>query len=108
MKFAFKLKRDISFPCKGSLPSQTQDEFDDFLINFQPALSDIIASNPLFVLTTNDFNARAANWWRNDMTTTESTKIDSLTTSYFTIPISDLTHIFPYSSVYIDLIAFVQ
>ena len=42
------------------------------------------------------------------MATTEGTKIVSLTTSYFNIPISDSTHIFPYSSVYIDLTALTQ
>ena len=61
-------------------PSHAHDEFDDFLLNFEQ-ICDIIARNPLFLLLTNDFNATAANWWWNDMTTTEGTKTDSLTTS---------------------------
>ena len=48
----------------GSLyrsPSQTQDECDIFLINFEQLISDIITKNPLFVLITGDFNVRSLN-----------------------------------------------
>ena len=54
------------------LPSQTQDEFDIFLINFEQLIGDfIIAKNPLFVLITGDFNVRSSNWWKNDLSTSE-------------------------------------
>ena len=36
----------------------------------------------IFVQATSNLNVRVADWWRNDMTTTEGTKIDSLTTLY--------------------------
>ena len=42
-------------------PSQTQDECDIFLINFEQLISDIITKNPLFVLITGDFNVRSLN-----------------------------------------------
>ena len=44
------------------LPSQTQNEFDMFLINFEQLIGDIIAKNSLFVIT-GDFNVRSTNWW---------------------------------------------
>ena len=74
MKFVSEIKKG----CIASLyrsPSQTHDEFDDFLLNFEQVSCGIIARNPLFDLVTGDFNARAGNWWRNNMNTTEGTKI---------------------------------
>ena len=76
-------------------PSQTHDEFDNLLLNFEQFLCDIIARNPFFVLITGDFNATTAKLWRNDTATTEVTKIDSITTSYsFSQIISDPAYIF--------------
>ena len=40
--------------------SQTHDEFDDFLLNFEQFLCDAIARNPYFVLIIGDFNAKTA------------------------------------------------
>ena len=60
--------------------SQTHDEFEDFLLNFEQVLC--IARNPCFVLITAYFNDRIAKWWKNDTTSTEGTKIDSTITSY--------------------------
>ena len=58
-----------------------------------------------FVLITGDLNARAVKWCRNDMTTTEGTKIDSVTTSYgFSQNISNPSNILPNSYSCIDLI----
>ena len=44
------------------LPSQTKNEFDMFLINFEQLIGDIIAKNSFFVIT-GDFNVRSTNWW---------------------------------------------
>ena len=86
-------------------PSQTQDEFDNFLTSFEKLIGDIIAKSPSFVLITGDFNARSTNWWKNDLSTSEGTQINSLTTSYgLSQIISDPTHILPNSSSCIDLI----
>ena len=86
-------------------PSQTQDEFDIFLINFKQLIGDIIAKKPLFVLITDDFNVRTTNWWKNGLSTSEGTQVDSLTTFYgLSQIIPDPTHILPNSSSCIDLI----
>ena len=83
--------------CMGSLyrsPSQTQDQFDILLINFEQLIGDAIAKNPLFLLITGDFNVRSANWWKNDLCTSEGTQVDSFTTSHgLTQIIFDSTHI---------------
>ena len=60
---------------------------------------------PLFVLITGDFNVRSTNWWKNDLSMSEGTQVDSLTTFYgLSQIISDPTHILPNSSSCIDLI----
>ena len=48
---------------------QTNYKFDDFLLNFEQVLCDIIARNPFSVLIIVDFNVRTAKWWRNDKVT---------------------------------------
>ena len=101
---SFKNKRGYVVSLYRS-PSQTPDEFNNFLTSFEKSIGDIIAKNPSFVLITGDFNARSTNWWKNDLSTSEGTQIDSLTTSYdLSQIISDQTHILPNSSSCIDLI----
>ena len=74
-------------------------------MSFEQLIGDNIAKNPLFVLITGDFNVRPTNWWKNDLSTSEGTQVDSLTTSYgLSQIISDTTHILPNSSSCIDLI----
>ena len=68
-------------------------------------IGDIIAKNPLFVLITGNVNVRSSNWWKNDLSTSEGTQFDSLTTSYgLSRIISDPTHILPNSFSCTDLI----
>ena len=85
--------------------SHSIDRQVNFLINFEQLISDIITKNPLFVLITGDFNVRSSNWWKNDLSMSEVTQVDSLTTSYgLSKVISDPTHILPNSSSCIGLI----
>ena len=74
-------------------------------MSFEQLIGDIIAKNPLFVLITSDFNVRSINWWKNDLSTSEGTQVDSLTAFYgLSQIISDPTHILPNLSSCIDLI----
>ena len=51
------------------------------------------------------FNVRSTNRWKNDLSTSEGTEVDSLTPSYcLSQIISDPTHIVPNSTSCIDLI----
>ena len=67
-------------------------------------MGDIIAKIPFFVLITYDLNVWTTKWWKN-LSTSESTQIDSLNISYsLNQNISDQTHILPNSSSCIDII----
>ena len=86
-------------------PSQTQDEFDSFLIGFEQLIGENIAKNPLLVLIADNVNVGSSNWWKNDLSTSGGTQVDSLTTSCgLSQIISNPTDILPHSSSYIDLI----
>ena len=41
-------------------PSQSKDEFDQFLLNFEQLISDIMSQNRHFLLVTGDFNFRSS------------------------------------------------
>ena len=75
-------------------------------MNFEQLIGDLIAKDPLFVLITGDLNVRKTNWWwKNDLSTSEGTQVDLLTTSYgLSQIISDPTHILPNSYSCNDLI----
>ena len=86
-------------------PSQTNDEFDTFLSNFQMLLNDINNRKPSLSVVTGDFNSRCSSWWSNDINTREGLKLLSLTSSNgFTQLIHESTHIQANSSSCIDLV----
>ena len=62
-------------------PSQSKDEFDQFLLNFEQLTSDRMNQNLHFILVTGDFNLRSSSWWKNDVTTSESNQVDAITSS---------------------------
>ena len=86
-------------------PSQSQEEFYDFLFLLDQLLSDMVSQNPIFLLVTGDFNARNSSWWKNNCVTREGNKIKSLTCAYgLSQLISDSTHILQNSSSCINVI----
>ena len=86
-------------------PSQSSDEFDDFLRSFEGIIDNINQCNPYFTLITGDFNARCNRWWENDSNNTEGVSIDNLTSSYgLKQLIAEPIHILPTSSSFIDLL----
>ena len=86
-------------------PSQTNDEFDTFLSNFQMLLNDINNRKPSLSVVTGEFNSICSSWWSNDINTTEGLKLLSLTSSNgFTRLIHEPTHIQANSSSCIDLV----
>ena len=58
-------------------PSQSTDEFDEFLRGFEDETDYINQCNPYFTLITGDFNARCNRWWENDSNNTEGVSIDN-------------------------------
>ena len=86
-------------------PSQSPDEFDEFLNNFENLLNVITSHKVDFIFILGDFNARTPSWWKNDSSTSEGTRIEALTSFYgLTQIISEPTHILQNSASCIDLI----
>ena len=86
-------------------PSQTKDEFENFIKNFELNLEHIASKSPFLILVLGDFNARMQGWYQNDITTFEGCKID-IATSQFGLSqiIKEPTHILSNSTSCINLI----
>ena len=63
-------------------PGQTSDEFNSFITNLGKIVVNISRSNLHFVLITDDFNSKSANWSSNDTTTAEGAQLDYFTSLY--------------------------
>ena len=63
-------------------PSQSQDEFHDFLTNLEMNLDDSFNSNPFLTTVIGDFNAKSNKWSEGDRSTIEESKIDFLTSQF--------------------------
>ena len=63
-------------------PSQSTFEFDELLLNFENLLDFVRGLKPSFTIILGDFNARSKSWWPDDITLSEGTDIDSLTTMH--------------------------
>ena len=86
-------------------PSQSSNEFEEFLVNFDKLLSQVNMVRSSFTVILGDFNARSGSWWSDDITSFEGSYIDSQTTTYgFHQLISDPTNLLPNSFSCIDLI----
>ena len=62
----FKLRiggKFCKFSCLYRSPSQTQDEFEIFLKNFESTLDKIHENNQFMTVVLGDVNAKSNNWW---------------------------------------------
>ena len=62
-------------------PSQSVNEFDDFLPNFENFLNQISQLKSSFLVILGDFNTRSRSWWCEDITFCEGAQLESLTIS---------------------------
>ena len=86
-------------------PNQNNNEFNEFLTNFERLLNHVKQLKSSFLVILGDFNARSKSWYSDDITTYEGSNIDSLTTTHGLHQlISQPTHLLPTSSTCIDLI----
>ena len=86
-------------------PSQSQDEFESFCINFDILLSQINDELPICLIETGDINARCSRWWRNDITNFAGKEINFLaSTANYTQIIDKPAHVINNSKSCIDLI----
>ena len=85
--------------------NQNNNEFNEFLSNFERLLNYVKQLKSSFLLILDDFNAQSKFWCLDDITTHEDSKIDSLTTNHGLHQlISQLTHLLSTYSNCIDLI----
>ena len=75
-KFGYKFCKIVSL-CRS--PNQYQDEFEIFTNNLELILDKIFETNPFLVIALEDFNAKLSQWYKNDKTTTEGSKIANFT-----------------------------
>ena len=93
------------FSCLYRSQSQTQDEFETFLKNFESTSDKIHENNTFMTFVLGDFNAKSNNWCQADVTSLEDSKIDTITSSCgLNQLIQEPTHILNLSSSCIDLI----
>ena len=86
-------------------PNQNNDEFNEFLTNFERLLNHVKQLKSSFLVILGDFNARSKSWYSDDVTTYEGSNIDSLTKTHGLHQlISQPTHLLPTSSTCLDLI----
>ena len=62
-------------------PSQSTDEVDSFLSNFENFLNDVTKRKPSLFVVIGDSNSRSSSWWSKDTDTIEGLKLSSLTSS---------------------------
>ena len=62
-------------------PSQIKDKFGEFCSGFNMLISKINDKKPLASIITGDFNARSKNWWSEDITNSQGSIIDTLTST---------------------------
>ena len=96
---------------RNSLPLKTLDIFYlqeriiTFTNNLVLILDKIFEPNPFLVIALGDFNTKLSQWYKNDKTTTEGSKIANLTSQYgLKQIINQPTHILNNSSSCIDLL----
>ena len=85
-------------------PSQSEDDFGNFCNNFELTLDAALATNPFLIVAIGDFNTKSGNWYTGDTTTSESSKIEGITSQFgLQQIINEPTHIQGYSMSCIDL-----
>ena len=86
-------------------PNQSQDEFETVTNSLELILDKIFETIPFLVIALGDFNKKLSQWYKNDKTTTQGSKIANFTSQYgLEQIINQPTHIFNNSSSFIDLL----
>ena len=85
--------------------SQSSNEYDTFLLNFEQLLTYLNSIKPHILLVTGGFSVGFSSWWSDDIDTIEGMQLESIT-SYYVLSqiINEPTHIPPSFASCIDLI----
>ena len=60
-------------------PSQSSNECDTFLLNYEQLLTYLNSIKPCVMLVAGDFNVRSSSWRSNEIDTTKGTRLESIT-----------------------------
>ena len=63
-------------------PSQLSDTFKDFADNLDLNLDKIANKSPYLLVVLDNFSIKSSNWYKNDKTTYECSKIDAITSQF--------------------------
>ena len=86
-------------------PSQSQDDFETFLKNFEINLDTVLAHNPFLTVVLGEFNVKSNLWCKSDKRLYEGLKIEGITSQFgLQQLINEPTHHTRNLSSYIDLI----
>ena len=86
-------------------PSQSQDDFETFVDNFEMTFELLAQKSPFLLAAIGDFNANSSNWYNRDKTSLEGNTIENITSQLGLHQIiNEPTHILPNSSSCIDQI----
>ena len=98
-------KKLCNFIVSYRSPSQSQDDFETFIKNFELNLDTILVNNPSLTVVLGDFNVKSNLWCKSDKTSFKGSKIEG-TTSQFGLQqlINEPTHQTRNSYSFIDLI----
>ena len=70
-------KKKAFYSCLYRLPSQTQDEFEEFCNDLNLLSSNVNDVNVTLSVIIGDFNAKLPRWWSLDKDNAEGRKINS-------------------------------
>ena len=89
-----------SFLCLYWSPRQTRNIFETYSDNFGLTLDTVVNKNPFSIVALGDFNAKTANWYKNDMDLYEGLKSNTITSQFgFQKLINEPTHLTVNSSL---------
>ena len=80
-RIAFELKIGKKQNCNVKTIKSIKDDFETFTGNLELSLDKIFDDNPSLVVAWK-FNAKSDQWYKNDKTTHESSKIENLTSQF--------------------------
>ena len=105
MKSLLKIKKKGHVISLYRSPSQTLDQFDNFLQLFEELWQNIFKLKSSFVLITGDFNHRNSNWYLGDPVTPQGAHVKALTSFYgLNQLIKNPTHLLQNSVTCVDLV----
>ena len=105
LKIGSKLCTIVSLRWWYRSPSQSANEFENFLNKLNLTMESITQNSPFLTDVIGDFNARSSKWWTDNKTTQEGLKIENLLSQFpFSQLINKSTQIYQNCNTWLDLL----